>query len=644
MDLHDSLKHYFNFEQFRPGQQQVLESLAQGYSSLAVFPTGSGKSLCYQLAAVQLPHLTLVVSPLLALIKDQLDFLHQHNIPAASIDSSQSPEQQQQIRAQVRSGECKILMISVERFKNEYFRHFIDSIPLSLLVVDEAHCISEWGHNFRPDYLKLPLIQKQLSIPQVLLLTATATEKVQKDMANKFEVKPEQIIQTGFYRQNLALKVVGCSNQQKLPFIQTYLAQQSAVGIVYVTLQKTAESIASALLQSGIKAQAYHAGLATDKRQRLQQDFMQGRYQVMVATIAFGMGIDKSDIGFVIHYDLPKSLENYSQEVGRAGRGGQNAECITLANLDDLPVLQNFIYGDTPELNSLCLLLQDIFTPNGDQKWETRHLSLSKKTNIRQLALKTLLVQLEMSGYIEPLFSYHAELRYQCLVPQEVIVQRFSDERRLFIEAVFHHTQFKKVWGELDMQALLLDYQCPRSRVTTSLQWLEEQELIKLETKQLTEVYRVNQQTVDIGALAHTLLTYCQEKQQSEIQRIDKLIEFLGSEHCLSHQLAVYFNDLHAPSQCGMCSSCLQATPQIQRYQPTPDLSQLPVVQWLTELNQALPNHTPVTAHLGSRFMAGIAVPLFTTIKARQLSGYGKLADIPFQEILHLTEKHLPST
>ena len=202
-----TLKRVFGFDHLRPGQETVISAVLAGRSAAAIFPTGSGKSLCYQLPALHLPHLTLVISPLLALMQDQLAFLHAHGIAAASIDSAQSREQTAEVMNRARSGELKILMISVERLKNERFRNFIAQVPISLLVVDEAHCISEWGHNFRPDYLKLPEYQRQFGIAQVLLLTATATPKVIADMREKFAIAEADVVTTGFYRPNLNLLV-----------------------------------------------------------------------------------------------------------------------------------------------------------------------------------------------------------------------------------------------------------------------------------------------------------------------------------------------------------------------------------------------------------------------------------------------------
>ncbi len=244
--MHQRLEQVFGYTQFRPGQEAAISAVLAGRSAAAIFPTGSGKSLCYQLPALMLPHLTLVVSPLLALIQDQLAFLHRHGISAASIDSAQSRDEIADVMARARSGELKILMISVERLKNERFRNFIAQVPISLLVVDEAHCISEWGHNFRPDYLKLPDYQREFNIPQTLLLTATATPQVIIDMQDKFAIAPEDVITTGFYRANLHLWVKPVAGRDKRRRLVEWLNERRGQPtIVYVTLQKTAEHIAA---------------------------------------------------------------------------------------------------------------------------------------------------------------------------------------------------------------------------------------------------------------------------------------------------------------------------------------------------------------------------------------------------------------
>ncbi len=637
--LYVKLKQYFGFEQFRPGQAQVIDTLLAQRSCLAIFPTGSGKSLCYQFTALQLPHLTLVVSPLLALIRDQLNFLQQKGIAAASLDSTLSPEQSRQVMVEVRSGKTKILMVSVERFKNERFRQFIQSVPLSMLVVDEAHCISEWGHNFRPDYLKLPQYRSELNIPLVLLLTATATRKVKQDMAARFAITEQDIVQTGFYRNNLDIAVSACVAEQKIPRLENFIRQQHGAGIVYVTLQQSADDLAKALQEQGINAAAYHAGYGNEQRQRIQHDFMEDKLQVVVATIAFGMGVDKSNIRFVVHYDLPKSIENFSQEIGRAGRDGLPSQCLTLANLDGLTTVENFVYGDTPELSGIESVLDNIVTESQAGQWEMQINHLANTSNIRQLPLKTLLVQLELQGLIKPLYAYYADFRYKLLQDKQAIISRFEGERAAFIKAIFQYTQMKKIWGSLDFSALYQHYQADRSRVVAAMEYLSEQGLIELETKKITEVYQVNMAGIRADGLAQHLAEYFLQNQQKEIKRIGQLLRFFELDSCLSYQLARYFDDQQAPKHCGHCSVCRGEVAKLAYSQIPTKVADEQIAADLQALKQQIggePHH--LTSLMAVRFLAGISSPWSTKYRLRQLPGFGRCAALPYADTLAQVE------
>ena len=635
VQLLSSLKNVFGFNSFREGQQQAITQVIEGNSTLAIFPTGSGKSLCYQLSALHLPHLTLVVSPLLALMKDQLQFLSSKGIPAASIDSTLTSEQHQQVIKDVKGGRVKILMISVERFKNERFRQLISSVPISLLVVDEAHCISEWGHNFRPDYLKLPAYKTELNIPQVLLLTATANVQVKQDMAAKFSIQPSHIVQTGFYRKNLTLSVHPVSEQEKNQQLINIVNQQKGCGIIYVTLQKTAEDVAYFLKQQGVNAEAYHAGFADDKRQLIQQRFMDGVTPVMVATIAFGMGIDKSDIRFVIHYDLPKSIENYSQEIGRAGRDNQPAQCITLANLDSLHTLQNFVYGDTPSLASIESLIEHIKTHIENDQWEMQIYGLSNETNIRQLPLKTLLVQLELMGVLLPKYSYFAEFKYKFLVDKNDIINTFSGERADFLKAIFTHSHFKRVWGEPNFTALYQHYQCDRSRVVSALDYLHEKGLIELETKKMTDVYQVMKSQLNASGLASQLFSYFSQNEKSEIARIEALVIFFEQSTCLSGRLSHYFDDNNTPNQCGHCSVCEGQIAKLNYsvQHEWPDDSE--IIEACNYFNQHITaaGFSAMSINLYCQFLVGLTVPLFTRAKVKKVQGYALCQSLRYGEV-----------
>ncbi|MDO6709626.1 RecQ family ATP-dependent DNA helicase [Aliiglaciecola sp. 2_MG-2023] len=645
-ELVSSLKQHFGFDDFRNGQLPVIETILNNHSCLAIFPTGSGKSLCYQFSALQLPNLTLVVSPLLALMQDQLDFLLARNIAAAKVDSTLSYAQNQQVMQDARSGALKILMVSVERFKNERFRQFIESVDVSLLVVDEAHCISEWGHNFRPDYLKLPDYQKALNIPQVLLLTATATANVKHDMANKFAIQAQHIVQTGFYRANLNLKVLHAPEEQKTAMLMEQLAKLSGAGIVYVTLQKEAEELALVLRQQGHNAVPYHAGLKDQQRQSTQQQFMADQIDIVVATIAFGMGVDKSNIRFVIHYELPKSIEAYSQEIGRAGRDGLTSECITLANLNNLTRLENFVYADTPELNSIAKVIQNIkdlcaLSSAGDIRWETQLIPLSNDTNVRQLPLKTLLVQLELRKVITPLFGYFSEIRFRFIEDISKILARFDGERRQFLEAVFAASPMKKVWATLDQAELKSAYPHPRNRLVSALDYLHGQELIELQSQRHTDVFKVDETKLADPDLTESLFVYFKQRESAEIQRIDDLVGFFQNKQCLSQTLARYFDDNSLTQACGHCSVCLSGGINLPEIidSAAPDQERLEKIFAELSASYTAKFDEPVSRVLFTRFLAGLSNPYLTKIKARNLNGFGLCQSMRYQQLFALVEK-----
>src|SRR5439155_16395625 len=309
------LQEQFGMAEFRPGQEAVLDALSTRKAALAVFPTGGGKSLCYQLPALAFEGVTLVVSPLIALMKDQIDFLTGRGINAARLDSSLPAEESRAVGGQLRAGTLKLLYVAPERFNNERFLESLKRVKVALFAIDEAHCISEWGHNFRPDYLKLAETAKALRVERVLALTATATPAVVEDICSGFGIPRECAFVTGFYRSNLNLFVSPVRAEERDALLLERLRTRApGPAIVYVTLQKTAERVAADLEQAGFSARPYHAGLEAGVRTHVQERWMASDRNIVVATIAFGMGIDKANVRYVYHYNLPKSLESYSQE------------------------------------------------------------------------------------------------------------------------------------------------------------------------------------------------------------------------------------------------------------------------------------------------------------------------------------------
>ena len=642
--MYNTLEQVFGYPQFRAGQEAVVSAVLAGRSAAAIFPTGSGKSLCYQLPALLLPHLTLVVSPLLALMQDQLAFLQRHGIAAASIDSAQSREDASAVMARAKAGELKILMISVERLKNERFRNFLQQVPISLLVVDEAHCISEWGHNFRPDYLKLPDYQRQFNIPQALLLTATATPNVIADMQAKFAIAETDVITTGFYRANLNLwvePVSGTAKRQRL--VQWMNGRIGQPSIVYVTLQRTAEQIAEHLSQHGISANAYHAGLPHEQREGIQRQFMGGQLNCIVATIAFGMGIDKSDIRNVVHFDLPKSIENYSQEIGRAGRDGQPSDCLVLANRDSLNVLENFVYGDTPELAGIRCVLEELRGAIPEGQWEFMLLPLSDQSNIRQLPLKTLLVQLELRGLIAPRYAYFAEYRFKFLIEPEVLLAKFEGERQQFVSAIIQTSTRARTWATVNFDTLYGQHQADRNRVVKALDYFQEKGWIELESKQMTEVYSLLVSDFDAEALSQELHAYFCAHESGEIKRIHAMLALFASDTCLSYRLARYFGDDQAPRQCGHCSVCagqVARLPEPPALAPLEDKNVEALCGAFIHRHQEYAGSYPPAERL-TRFLCGISVPMFTKMKARAIPGFAALENYPYAEVRDWAAKHL---
>lgn len=365
------LKKYFGYDDFRKGQENIIMSILEKQDTFAIMPTGAGKSLCYQVPALLLKGVTLVISPLISLMKDQVDTLENMGIPATFINSSLSYAETQKRIYEVNQGNYKLLYIAPERLESAGFVSLISSLQVALIAVDEAHCVSQWGHDFRPSYRHISAFIKQLpQKPIISAFTATATEEVKKDVVHLLTLNRPNIYITGFNRENLFFSVV--KGENKRDFVLNYVRTNSdQVGIIYAATRKEVESIYKELKQAGLNATKYHAGLSTQERKQNQDAFLFDNNNIIVATNAFGMGIDKSNVRFVIHYNLPKNIEAYYQEAGRAGRDGAPSECILLFAPQDI-LLQKFMIEQTllaPERKSKeYKKLQDIvdycYTPN----------------------------------------------------------------------------------------------------------------------------------------------------------------------------------------------------------------------------------------------------------------------------------------
>ncbi|ABB24521.1 DNA helicase RecQ [Pelodictyon luteolum] len=340
--VHEALQRVFGFQAFRPNQREVVRAILEGRDVFAVMPTGGGKSLCYQLPAVLLPGTCIVVSPLIALMKDQVDGARANGIRAAFLNSSQLPEERQMVANALQSGELELLYVAPERFAVDSFRAMLRGIRISMAVIDEAHCISEWGHDFRPDYLSLSALVDLAGMAPVAAFTATATERVQADTLLRLALRDPFLVRASFDRPNLSYEVLfkDSADRQILSILRRFSGK---AGIIYRASRKSVNDTAAMLRAKGFRALPYHAGLDDREREQNQNAFIRDEVDVIIATVAFGMGIDKSNIRFVIHADLPKSIENYYQETGRAGRDGEPAHCTLLYSQGDIAKVRFFI-------------------------------------------------------------------------------------------------------------------------------------------------------------------------------------------------------------------------------------------------------------------------------------------------------------
>ena len=344
----EALTRYFGYDSFRPGQQGIVEALLAGHDVLGVMPTGAGKSVCYQIPAALSPGATLVISPLISLMRDQVDALNDLGMPAAFINTTQTPDEQAMVFAQAAAGQIKLLYVAPERLETGRFRDFAARTPISLIAVDEAHCVSQWGQDFRSSYLGIgDFIAGLPQRPPVGAFTATATERVRRDIVGLLGLRNPAVTVTGFDRPNLYFDVVKLETKYKAAWVARYVADHAdESGIVYCATRKTTEALADTLNQMGHPAVAYHGGMSPDAREVAQRDFITDKVPVVVATNAFGMGIDKSNVRYVIHHNLPESIEAYYQEAGRAGRDGEPSRCTLLWNESDIVTRRRLLDND----------------------------------------------------------------------------------------------------------------------------------------------------------------------------------------------------------------------------------------------------------------------------------------------------------
>lgn len=638
VDLLEELKRHFGHCAFRDGQEQVIRRLLAGKSALAIFPTGGGKSLCFQLPALLMDGVTLVVSPLIALMKDQVESLLHKGIAAARLDSTLSALETSQVYERLASGRLKLLYIAPERFANAGFCAILKKTKIALLAIDEAHCISEWGHNFRPDYLRLTAMAKKYKLRPILALTATATPPVAEAICRAFRISQTNRIQNSFRRPNLSLHVTPSEAGKRLSELTLRLQDQRRLpAVVYVTQQQTSEQIATHLKKIGVNAQAYHAGLTDEFRSEVQDAFMSGRTNVIVATIAFGMGIDKADVRSVYHFNLPKTLENYQQEIGRAGRDGNPAHCEMLACQDDLTVLGNFIVGDTPTPTALRQVVDHLLRQGST--FEMDLYRLSQATDVRLAVLETILTYLEVDGILTPLDSYPSQYKITFIPDQKRVLAGYPPNQIAYMQKLFSAGKQGWKWLTLEIDDAIGATNRSRNVILNTLLSLETAGEVELKRHRRRTIFQLCPDTTKRNPelIANRMVEFFATRERNDLARLDQIMQFARDFRCLSNHLLRYFGE-RSKSPCGQCTSCLEKKrrPRTIPSAPSPTIEPSDLASVRTVIGE---KHPPLRGPRQlAKFLCGISSPATRRERLISHEAFGLLSGVPFEEVLVQTQ------
>ena len=551
----------FGLSSFRKGQKEVIEHVISGNDCLCVMPTGGGKSLCYQLPSLVRPGLTIVVSPLIALMKDQVDGLQKRGIRATLINSSLSPQEQNERLEQVSSGRFSMVYVAPERLRNQRFLDSIRATPIQLLAIDEAHCISEWGHDFRPDYQRLGRFREALGNVQTIALTATATPRVRADILKSLQMESSRTFITGFARDNLHFGSVQCmSDREKDRQLHQFLEARDESGIIYVATRKRCEALVDQLAKElKLNVGAYHAGLLPEQRKLIQDKFMAGELKAIVATNAFGMGIDKSDLRYVVHYNMPGTLEAYYQEAGRAGRDGLQSQCVLLYSAQDRYIQEFFIENANPSrelMQSVYEFLanrpEDPIELTADEIREQIGQSASSEginSALQVLGRTDVLERLEVAGGLA-MFRLSSRMQsFVDLLPRDANVRRtvmrtvekaIGDRRD---EAVYIHPRWMMEQLQMDRDTM--------SRHLRELCKLDDFEYVPPFRGRAIHFRKRNVHFDDLK-IDHAALA---ARKKADYEKLDQMVAYARSQKCRQLTILEYFGDKSA-TECKLCDRC----------------------------------------------------------------------------------------
>ncbi len=680
-DLESALPR-FGLQSFRPGQREVISSIVDGDDCLCVMPTGGGKSLCYQLPSVFRQGLTIVVSPLIALMKDQVDALGQRGIPAALINSTLSSGEQNERLQDVAAGKYQLVYVAPERLRNPRFLDAIRATPIQLLAIDEAHCISQWGHDFRPDYAKLGKFREWLGGVQTVALTATATPRVREDIVKVLGLKRPKQFMSGFARPNLHFGVVQRpTDREKDDELGGFLKTQTGSGIIYAATRKRCEAIVEWVSQKlKIQIGAYHAGLIPDQRRAIQERFMKNDLRVIVATNAFGMGIDKPDLRFVVHYNIPGSLEAYYQEAGRAGRDGADSQCVLLYSYQDRYIQEFFIENNYPSREVIQQTYEFLLKREEDPiELTMEEIRDALGLQISPEAIGSALQVLSRTEVIDRLESGAglACLRIESnlptlveLLPKEAkvrrkvlrVVERIIGDRRG--EQVFLHPRTLLQACDMEREAL--------SRTLRELCKLEEFDYVPPFRGRAVHFTRRDVPFADLGIDFENL----RRRKEAEYDRLNQVVHYAQTPLCRQSTILHYFGDTSAEN-CGQCDRCcgqpgwpkfvvkihppkreqtaapenpLTALPDAEKpalEKPEPEKATVPTtpvakaqqIAFLTQLIDAVERiHGRLGKILIAQYLSGSQNAKIQKLRLHRLSGFGMLEGSKQADVIKLLE------
>ncbi len=589
--LKELLKLHYGFQNFWPGQEQAIDAILKKKNTLVIMPTGGGKSLIYQLPGLVMEGATIVVSPLIALMKDQVDFLNSIRVPATFVNSTITPSDIEERLGKVSNGYYKLLFVAPERFNSPFFLQELKKIKVNLFAIDEAHCISQWGHDFRPSYLRLAKAIELTSNPVVVTLTATATPEVRKDIVKQLNLVDSEMVITGFARPNLQFGVIHAGDEQKKLYIREAVQKVGGgSGIIYVSTRAKADEIAQELLNNDIQAVSYHAGMEGSDRHWVQESFMNGQVQVVVATNAFGLGIDKKDVRFVIHHNLPGTIEAYYQEAGRAGRDGKQSFCLLLYSPKDRKLQEFFIKGDNPDANVIIEIYDTLTAMGGDRVLFTyAELSQMLSERVPEMAIGTALKILEKEGYISKTNEKNANAYIKFLTTKEDVFSGLSKRAKKQIEALQnlfkrHKEEDLKKGMEFNLEEwteVLGVKKDLLKRLLNNL--LKDCKIEYTPPFQGTEVKilkRINPQNIAIN------FRELKKKADNAYKKLDLIEDYVHHPYCRQKFILDYFGEEES-QECGVCDNCLNkqspASPQKEKT-PQPSKEKSAINTKLTQL------------------------------------------------------------